>query len=480
MLALLFLYQGIQLNAQEQWGLRLGSAAGVNGLLLNPASGLSGSYDMDITLFSGAVFLENNYAFLRDQSLLSLAVNANSEKWVVSYEYDESPQSYPNAIVFDFKDDARKRYLYGSASTMAPSGLIRLPGGHSLGWVVQGRVAASGQGVPNNLSYFKYDRRPDLEPFSVHRWEMGILSWGEIGLHYGRQWETSNGTFNAGVVAKYLAGWEGIYFRNNVDLDAYTKITGDTIAGEKMDLLYGYTRTNLGAPPFQLIQNGAGFGMDIGVEWTQDGDFDPYQWKLGISLLDLGAIQFNQNAASHHAVSNEPEFVPNVDYGFVQSPEDLDEVVRLFSYQTLGDSAASLAANDFTLWMPTAFSVQFELGVTPSLWLHGGLVQRIPHPGIAVQRGNSLMLGARFEKRWIAAGVPLTVYNLDEVRLGFFFRAGPLVMGTDHFPAYFIGGRLSGADFYCALHWPFNLSLGSGRSKGFVRLKNGKVKCPTF
>ena len=468
------------LRAQEQWGLRLGANSGVNGWMLNPASGLNSAYDIDITLFSGHAFLETNYAFLRNSSLLSLGLDLSSATWVASFDYDEEPQAYPNALVFDFRDDARRRYLYGTQEVMGPSGMIRLPGGHTLGWMLRGRAVQSGQQVPNNLSYFKYDRRPDLEPFPLHPWEMGILSWGEVGLHYGRQWETSSGTFNMGIVAKYLMGWESIYFRNNEGLDAYTKITGDTIAAEKMDLSYGYTRSNLGAPPFELTNNGQGLGFDLGFEWTQDGPFDPYQWKVGVSLLDIGAISFKRNAVQHQAVSDKPVVLPNGDYDFVQSLEDLDALVRLFSYQTLGDSLGSLASEAYTLWLPSALSLQFDYGIAPTFWVHGAVVQRIPHPGISVQRGNALMVAPRYESRWLAAGMPMTLYNLEQFRLGLFLRVGPLILGTDHFPAYFIPGRLSGGDFYLALRWPFNVSLGGGSGGSAYKLKRGNVKCQTF
>lgn len=474
------LCQGV--HAQEQWGLRLGNSAGVNGLALNPASGAGLPYQVDVNILSGHLFLETNYAWLRNSSILGLGLMAGDLEVVEGRDYDQEPQAYPGAVVFDFADDSRKRYLFTSAMLTGPSALFRIKGGHSLGWIVQGRFAMGGQNVPNNLSYLRYDRRPDLEPFPLHRWEMGFLAWGEAGLHYGFQRETYSGMFQAGITAKYLLGFEGAYFENGEDMEAYTKVTGDTIAAEKMDLRFFYTKSNLGAPPFQMVRNGYGFGADLGVEWTFDGEFDPYQLKIGVSLLDIGAIRFNKNAASHHAVSSGPVVLPNGDYDFVKSPEDLDQLARLFSYQTLGDSMASLAAGEFSLWMPTALSVQAEYGVFPFLWIHGALVQRIPHPGAAIERGNSIMVAPRFEKRWFSAGLPLTVYNLEQLRVGAFLRIGPLVLGTDHFPAFLFPSRLSGGDFYFAIHWPFSLT-GIGQGGGddrFTRLKHGNVKCFKF
>ena len=479
-LCTVFLLNGFWAQAQEQWGLRLGTSSGVEGLILNPASGLQSPYTFNVNLLSGYAFLETNYAFFRNSSILGLAGAMNNLEVVASVAYDKEPQSYPNAVVLDFYDDSRERYLFGAASVTGPSAFFHLRGGNTLGWVVRGRYAMSGQGVPNNLSYLRYDRRPDLDPFPLHRWEMSIQAWSEIGLHFGHQWETATGTFNAGLTAKYLMGYEGFYFRNNVDLDAYTKVTGDTIAAEKMDLLYGYTRSNLGAPPFKFVHNGSGLGADLGVEWTQDGGFDPYQWKLGVSILDIGSIRYSKNAVQHHAVSTKPVVLPNGDYDFIQSPEDLDQMARLFSYQTLGDSSASFIANDFTLWTPLALSIQAEYGFLPSFWVHGALVQRIPLPGIFTERGNAILLAPRFERRWIAAGLPVAVYNLEQVRVGAFLRLGPLTLGTDHFPAFFIPGKLSGGDFYFSLNWAFNLSVGGGGGYQNIKLKRGNVKCYSF
>lgn len=465
---------GFWAQAQEQWGLRLGTANGVNGWALNPATGLSSPYKVDVTLMAGSGFLENNYFFIRNNSLLSLAVNSISGTWVASFDYEEEPQAYPNPIIIDFFDDARERYLFTSATATGPSAVFKLPGGHSLGWIIQGRFAASGMNVPNNLSYFKYDRRPDLEPFPLHRWEMGLMAWGEIGLQYGHQWETATGTFSAGMVAKYLMGAEGAYFRNNTDLDFYTKITGDTVSAEQANLSFAYTSSNLGAPPLQLVRNGYGAAVDIGVEWRFD------TWAIGASLLDAGAVEFISNAARHHVVTDMQTVLPNGDYDFFTSPENLDSAVSLFSLQTLGDSEASLMAGNFRVWMPTALSVQAEFMLAPTFSLHTALVQRVPHPGIAVQRGNSIMVAPRFENRWISAGLPLTLYNLERARVGLFFRAGPLMLGTDHIGAWFIPGRFRGADFYLALRWPFSIESNGPATSRYSRLKKGKVKCPTF
>ena len=474
------LLQSQELNAQEQWGLRLGAAAGVNGLALNPASGAGFPYQADINLLSGHLFMETNYAWLRNSSIFGLVQQGTDIEMVEGRDYDLEPQAYPGAVVYDFADDARKRYLFSSATLTGPSALFHLKGGHSLGWVIQGRYAMGGQHLPNNLSYLRYDRRPDLEPFRLHRWEMGALGWAEAGLHYGKRWETASGFFQVGLTAKYLMGLEGFYFENSEDLEAYTKITGDTIAAEKMDLRFFYTGSNLGAPPFQLALNGAGFAADLGMEWTFDGEFDPYQFKFGVSLLDIGAIGFNKNAANHHAVSSKPVVLPNGDYDFVKSPEDLDNAIRLFSYQTLGDSAATFVSDQFTLWMPSAISIQGEYGFFPSLWVHGALVQQIPHPGAAIERGNAIMLAPRFEKRWFAAGLPVTLYNMEQLRVGAFVRLGPVVIGSDNFPAFLLPGRLSGGDFYFAIHWPFNLSGGTGRANYGPNLKHGSVKCYSF
>ena len=469
------------MNAQEQWGLRLGTYAGVNGLALNPASGAGFDYQVDVNLLSGHFFLETNYVWLRKSSLFGLGLKIGNLDFVEARDYDLEPQAFPGDVVFEFADDARKRYLYSSATITGPSALFRLKGGHSLGWIVQGRFAMGGQRLPNNLSYIRYDRRPDLEPFPMHRWEMGMVAWSEIGLHYGRQWQTGYGKFHLGLTAKYLMGYEGFYFQNNTDLDAYTKITGDTIAAEKMDLSYSYTRSNLGAPPFQLVRNGSGFSADLGAEWTFDGAFDPHQYKVGVSLLDIGAIRFSgEQVVKHHAVSSKPVVLPNGDFDFIDSPEDLDQMVRLFSQHTLGDSAASFVGNEYTLWMPSAISIQGEFGFFPFLWIHGALVQQIPHPGAAIERGNAIMLAPRFEKRWLAAGLPITLYNMEQLRVGAFVRVGPLVLGTDHFPGFLIPGRLSGVDFYFALHWPFNLTdadISGGRSPN---LKGRGVKCYHF
>src|ERR1041385_6152393 len=63
--------------SQEQLGLRLGNYSGINGTLFNPAFNVNSPLRWDINLIPGGAFVENNYVFIKDASVLKIIKNKN-------------------------------------------------------------------------------------------------------------------------------------------------------------------------------------------------------------------------------------------------------------------------------------------------------------------------------------------------------------------------------------------------------------------
>jgi hypothetical protein len=171
------------------------------------------------------------------------------------------------------------------------------------------------------------------------------------------------------------------------------------------------------------------------------------------------------------------------DYEQFQEAEQLDDLVQLFSQQTLGDSLASRVAEEFNLALPGAFSIQADYAVSPFFFANATLVQRISLGGATAPRGNLLALTPRFEHRWFSASLPVSLYNWQHLRVGFAARLAFLVVGSDHLGSFVGKGDYHGTDFYIALKInPFetNLNLfGGGGGKRRYGGK-GKVKCYDF
>ncbi|MEZ4981951.1 MAG: DUF5723 family protein [Saprospiraceae bacterium] len=223
--------------------------------------------------------------------------------------------------------------------------------------------------------------------------------------------------------------------------------------------------------------------MSLGMNYTADAyDGDkPYQYRIGFSLLDFGAIGFSQNAESHYMSTNNLVDVTSRDYRGLNAQEDMDEMIKVFSYQVLGDSTASKIDDKFSVWLPGALSLQADYAITSYLFASAAIIQRLPVGAVKVRRDNYVNLTPRFESRWFGAGIPVSLYNYDKVKIGATLRLGYLIIGTENLRSWITKAPYSGTDFYVALKVnPFNLAWGGFGGNSGPKRKRGKVKCYDF
>ncbi|MEO1624642.1 MAG: DUF5723 family protein, partial [Bacteroidota bacterium] len=151
-------------------------------------------------------------------------------------------------------------------------------------------------------------------------------------------------------------------------------------------------------------------------------------------------------------------------------------LIEQLSTDLLGAADASLIGNSFDVWLPSAISLQADYGITKQLYINGLLIQRLPTPEYAMRRGNFFAVSPRFEHRWFAASLPMSLYNWQKFRFGMAFRLAFLTIGSDNIGSILGESKWTGTDFYMALRInPFKLGLGGRSNRG------GKnVKCYEF
>lgn len=484
----------ISLNgyAQEQSGLRFGNFAGVNGWAINPSAHTTTPYNWEVNLLEGTAFFDNNYAYFRQTRLLSFARKPNTLQFAFAPDYDKENPVPPGSIALDFFDDNSKRYAFGQASVMGPAFFVRLNPNHTVGLFTRVRAFASGRGVVNDLSYYRYFNRPFYEPFQVQPFRMGMAAWAELGLNYLYQTETANGHLGIGISGRYLQSWEGIYLRNHAAFPL-AKLPGDTLRGGPIHFEYAYTTSNLAQEGRRIQPNGSGWAFDLGMTYTI-GEPSDYEWRLGFSLLDVGRLNFSRQARAHRVRTADGESIIGFDdYDSFAMPQELEPMLQLFSTHILGNPAASAIGARFGLWLPAAFSVQADRKLAQGLYVQALWVQGLPVPGAALQRGSLLAVTPRWEKRWLELAMPVSLYQGRRLQMGLAGRLGPLTLGTDRLGSIFAPSRFSGTDVYLAFKiTPFKLQ-SAGKDKdprdrgGYrnakaarARVGGGAVRCYRF
>lgn len=463
------------LFAQEQIGLKTSTYAGLHGAYLNPAATSSYPMQWEINLFSVSSFFDNNFAYISNTSTPDLI--KNGEDLMPGYQ-DNSPNF---DLKYDFyADSTTTRYINLTNRINGPSLLFKTETGQSFGVFYNFRLEGGAGNIPGIYNYYYFADKFVLERVPLSPVKFSTMLWSELGLHFSQEMETYNGKISFGLNAKFLQGYEAAW----VDLNMMTysmSINSDTISVEGADVNFGYTTTNAdmldGSDDLQRKINGQGVAFDLGFNYIVDGYEDNYAWKIGISLLDFGSVKFNKNAEAH-GVDTENFFdVSEAEY---KSFTTLAEVQDQISIDALGSPETSLEKNSFSIWAPSAVSVQADVHVWEGLFVSGLWMQRLNFADIHLKRGNLLNISPRYQHKWGEIHFPISLFEYKDLNMGLALRLGFLTIGTDNLGSFTKSKEYTGTDFYVGLKiFPFSSKLNFG-GLNFGGKGGKNVKCYDF
>ena len=472
----LLLLLSFPILSQEQIGLRLDNYSGVNGLIINPTQSVTSPFKWDLNIVSGGFNAQSNYGYFRESSLLDLWQNGDN----IIAERDLESGSIPpaNSIVAVANNDDGEKYFSTFGIGTGPSLMLNLESGHSFGFFTNARFGYSIHDIPAAVSFDRFYDTPffdfvDVEPFS-----MAGIAWAELGLNYAYKFPTYDGYMALGINVKFIQGYEAAFLQASA-VNPTAQIPGDTLIFESLNADYGLTTSNLSLVDFpgdasaSPTINGGGFGIDLGYTYIYEGNEDNYKWKLGASLLDLGSINFDKNTEVHDLRNDTLQFLDQNVY----KEGLIEDRIRLLSFETFGDSTASLEIRNFRVALPSALSFQFDYMLIENIYVNTLLIQRIALGGsAALRRNNLLAVSGRYEHRWFGGGVSISALNYKQVAVGLSGRLAFLTFGTEDVGSLFGRKKFDSTDFYLGFKInPFDLGLNlGGRGRG----KN--VKCYEF
>lgn len=464
----------MSLIGQEQIGLRLNFLSGISSVRLNPAAPAASPYRWEVSIAEGSAFLSNNYLFFRNARTGDLLNEELTQNILLAPDLANPETMPPGHLVLDFYNDARRRFAYSSVTIGGPSFYYKIDRYNSLGLITGARFIGSATGIDNDFSYYKFNQLRADELFTVSPFQIGMMGFSEIGLNYTLSSPAPEGSFNLGITAKFLQGYDALFFSSKRDFDL-ARIVGNGLAGTSGRFKYGYSQ-NLVSEDYSPEVTGRGIGFDIGMFVTVDG-FEPgeYIWKIGFSILDIGEVRFQDTAERHNILSNnnDVKLYPE-NYEFVKDQSDLRELTRAFSFDVVGDSLATMQDNSISMMLPSAVSLQVDHAITSTVFIGGLFHHYLPLSNDGVRRGSLLALAPRFENKWVSLNLPVSIYNWQQVRFGAALRLGPFTIGTDHLGAWMNRKDLYGSDIYAAFTlFPFG-------QKGKKGGNNGQLPCYKF
>ena len=432
------------LTAQQNLGVRNSNYAGIQGSLLNPSSIADSKLKWDLNVMSVGEVFDNIFLYAPKNSLSFFGI-----KKIIKGSIDEN-------LFYTHFDAQNPNQLYNvtlSAEAFGPSFFLKIKKNHWIGLTIAGRAYAnikniSGGAAQNAFDYFlnKGLWNTDLHDNTARINSMG---WFQYGLHYATVlYNNGRDELKAGISLNYLQGIAAAYVKN-------TNINYKII--DTSNFIFSNSSVDYGRTDFKedrKLNDGHGLGADIGFTYVHlDPQKNNYIYRLGLSVIDVGSINFNRNASSYHLQTDSANFANWHQLKFSGNTQ-LDQTLSAVFYH--GDSTRSLTSDHFKMGLPAAISVQADWNIYKDYFLNATVIKGLGHnSGQGVTRPDIYSIAPRYETKWLEVSIPVSLiyYGHLQPRVGLAVRAGYFFIGGDAIGPLLKLNNLEGVDFYTGIHY---------------------------
>lgn len=488
---LLFLTHGLGVKAQVTPG-QLDNYSGSAATWLNPSNMRSTFVYMDLGIANVDLVVRNSFAYLpRFTFLPSLGNVLNGGNWETFVGKQLNKAYYFQYFDPDF-EKKNPVNLYQSIDLALPTFMLTIAGRHAIGFSLRQRSYTSIVKSPWEIPVLATESL-SWEPMHHQRFtsegmRFANLEWSEADLSYALTvFEDASYKLDAGVTAKLMLGVAG--FAGSFNMMDYEVLNKDSLYFYEVD-----GNVNIAAPVDYSVNfrqdtknlftisnslyRGLGFGGDIGFTLTnkkssmmpgrvhsacEDSPVE-YYWRLGISLVDVGKINFNTNTLSSNLKGEEMW----LNLKLFDSVQSVNGLMGLLD-SVMGNQVSGYAYDSRVgIGLPTALSLQFDVNVVDNFYVNATWMHPVSHLLYhdAVEREPLLSVTPRYENEFFGVAFPVSLYNYSYVTLGTFLRAGPVELGVNDILSLTGLSKMRGVDFYVAVR--LKLSRGNCLFNPFV------------
>ena len=451
----------ITAKSQELIGLVSSNYAGVHGALINPSSLHNSKLYLDINIIGAGVFHENNYLYIAAEEYNFTNFFRND------YTYPTHPsENGAGDRPLYTNDNTSDKNSFTQLRVLGPSAML-IVNDHAFAVSTGFRTINMVRNLPYNMAnYFYYGLgympQRQLRFSNDQKYSTTTVTWSEIAISYSavvRKYFKNRWT--AGITLKGLLG-HGASYINGYQTD-YTVPDGETIDIHNLDMDIGYALpvnyTTNEFEPGELFK-GKGIGVDLGVTYQRNKKghsnmkyrklcnqkFEEYDYRIGLSILDLGAVSYADNARLYK-FENGSALWENVDSLF-STYENLNEFSASLSEKFCGGPTCALSETRFKIALPTAVSLQFDYHYRKSIYINAMWVQPVRLGEAYVYRPAILALTPRYESNAFEFMLPLSLYNYRTPRIGAAVRFYNITVGTEKVLGFFNLTDFTGLDLY--------------------------------
>jgi hypothetical protein len=266
------------------------------------------------------------------------------------------------------------------------------------------------------------------------------MTWAELGGTYGKALiERQRDYLKWAVTGNVLLGFDGMYMdARKLDYSIYDS---STIVIHSMDATIGHALAEDGKTGFGNFMKLRGLGLSttVGATYIHNrnrGAFDcngtagqlkKYQYRIGASLMDFGFMRFFSQAQILEVSNPNDRVWSRLDSIRFHSFSHLDQLLS----NNVNGTVTSVQEKGFTMFVPSAVSIQFDYCFIPHVFANLTWLNRIYYSPREIARGNQMNLSARYETRRFEATADVTLFEYDQPAVGIGFRIGIFTIGTD-------------------------------------------------
>jgi len=454
-------------NSQAQdmlgtWGSNYG---GVNSAIQNPAFIANSKLYFDINLVGA------NFGYYHNDFYLEEA-DSYIYDFLHKKKYGFPIQAAKTNYLTNNVPELEKAFI--SSRQMGPGFMLNV-GRNAFAVSFSTREFVSATGVPDPIAdLIKHgSATPSIiahGPFSLTKpIRFAGMAWDETAFTYARVLKSdTKDIMTLGATLKYMTSIGGSYlYVKNVEFSMNSRnLLSVTNADARigMSIPVGYDQ---GKSDFGYNSNykfGKGWGTDLGFTIQRNSEthyvqrfsrlceqeFQQYEYRFAVSLIDLGYITFKNNAISGSLVNTKPIIYNINNNQFFSIQSAVDTINKRFN-----PADSSLTRKKFSIYTPTALSFQYDKRITDNIYVTAAGIIGIPISKSAIQRPSQLAIIPRYESDIFEVSLPISFYDYAKPRLGISARILFLTLGTDRLIS--LGGvhDYYGYDFYASVRLNF-------------------------
>lgn len=438
------------------------------GVYNNPSSIVSTPYRWDLTVFGFQYQTVSNA--VRGPNF-PLMLSPSSNFYAANGNYERMVDANYNVRLLNFRYSIDKRHAVAFGVNLR---------GYVIGSTSPINYTDSVKGPRSFLSLNEQNKTISATVTSSAWMEL----YGSYGLNI---LDNEAGSLSAGASLKILRGMAGGFVKvNNVGVER--EVVGDQVVYKIVggDARYGYSANFGDGESFRAgdLFSGSqtGVALDLGVQYLVKsqgvGNYydevaeDEYEWKIGLSLLDLGWNNYAYSSESRTLSSLKED---------ISSNTLSDKFMDIRNARTFNDSLATIVDNydsltgKFSIGNPARAVINVDRYLSGNFYVNGELSVSLAGgkgKNLAVSSAKLLTITPRWETRKFGVYLPVQYNRYGNFWIGGAIKAGPVLLGTHNLLNAFSKNKYLGGGAYLAIiiH-PAN----------FVRdARNRQYECPEY